>query len=63
MRTKNKLSKRQLNVIADIFSAALDEPADLDKHNVNARLYCVFENGTVDRCCVSEMKCYYGKDR
>jgi len=39
MSNKTKLTKRQLNVINDIFAADLDEQAVLQKHNVSAKLY------------------------
>ena len=39
MRTKNTLTKRQLDVIEDLFAGELDEQAILEKHNVNAKLY------------------------
>jgi len=39
MRKKNTLTKRQLDVIEDIFAGELDEQAVLEKHNVNTILY------------------------
>jgi len=39
MRKKNTLTKRQLDVIEDLFAGELDEHAVLEKHNVGARLY------------------------
>ncbi|HLB73033.1 MAG TPA: hypothetical protein VJJ98_03360 [Sedimentisphaerales bacterium] len=39
MRRKNTLTKKQLDVIEDLFAGELDEQAVLEKHNVNARLY------------------------
>ena len=39
MRKKNTLTKRQLDVIEDLFAEDLDEQVVLTKHNVNARLY------------------------
>jgi len=39
MRRKNTLTKRQFDVIEDLFAGELDEHAVLEKHNVNAKLY------------------------
>lgn len=39
MRKKNTLSKRQLDVIEDLFTEDLNERAVLEKHNVSVRLY------------------------
>ncbi|MBN2269299.1 MAG: hypothetical protein JXN61_01715 [Sedimentisphaerales bacterium] len=39
MRRKNTLTKRQIDVIEDLFAGELDEHAVLEKHNVNAKLY------------------------
>ncbi len=39
MRKKNALTKRQLDVIEDLFTEDLNERAVLEKHNVSARLY------------------------
>ena len=39
MRKKNTLSKRQLDVIDDLFAGEFDEQTVLKKYNVNARLY------------------------
>ena len=39
MRKKNALTKKQLDVIDDLFAGELDEQVVLQKHNVNARLY------------------------
>jgi len=39
MRKRNTLTKRQLDVIDDLFDGELDEQAVLEKHNVNTRLY------------------------
>ena len=39
MSNKTKLTKRQLDVINDIFAADLNEQAVLQKHNVSPKLY------------------------
>ncbi len=39
MPKKEKLSKRQLDVIEDLFAGELDEQAILQKHKVRAKLY------------------------
>lgn len=39
MPKKEKLSKRQLDVIDDLFAGELDEQAILQKHKVRAKLY------------------------
>jgi len=44
MRKKNTLTKRQLDVIEDLFAAEIDEQAVLEKHNVNAKLYSKWQS-------------------
>jgi len=39
MPRKNTLTKRQLDVIEDLFAGELDEQAILEKYNVSTRLY------------------------
>ena len=39
MRRSDKPTKRQLDVIEDLFADELDEQAVLEKHNVSTRLY------------------------
>ncbi len=47
MRKKNKVTKRQLDVIEDLFAGEIDEGAVLEKHNVNARLYSKWQGEDV----------------
>jgi len=44
MRKNNTLTKRQLDVIEDLFAGELDEHAVLEKHNVNTKLYNKWHN-------------------
>ena len=44
MRKKNTLTKRQLDVIEDLFAGELNEQAVLEKHNVNAKLYSKWQS-------------------
>ena len=39
MRKKNTLTKRQFDVINDLFAGGFDEQAVLKKHNISPRLY------------------------
>lgn len=47
MSNQTKLTKRQLDVINDIFAADLDEQAVLQKHNVSAKLYSKWHDNDV----------------
>ncbi|MBC8217046.1 MAG: hypothetical protein H8E73_01145 [Planctomycetes bacterium] len=47
MRKKNALTKRQLDVIDDLFAGEIEDQAVLEKHNVNAKLYSKWQSDDV----------------